>query len=279
VDVVFPLDRHRRCRAAIDSDVRYDETIPGTTSDDKTFSEFSFRAGRRSAPSEKVDFYASYGDGFLPPTPEQLFAFPLSAATRTSRPRTAGVRARCADPRQLGGLEVALFLDRHEGRDRVRPDADHGRSVRTERNAGATRVAASKCRQAVGSRGDVGVSATRPSPTPRSRTVSTTANEVPWSPKSASARGSTPRFRAGRDAADVLYVGAQVLDNDPANARDEASRLHSRQPPRGWERALGGSRGRGDLGSSSRRKNLFDEQYATRGSSRSTSRRARPQNS
>ena len=93
------------------SRVDYEESIPGTTpTDDRTFSEVSFHVGATFRPNERVDLYVSYGDAFLPPTPEQLFAFPGFGSNPDLLPEDArayevGVRA----PRPAGSIEMSLF--------------------------------------------------------------------------------------------------------------------------------------------------------------------------
>ena len=83
------------------------------------------------------------------------------------------------------------------------------------------------------------------------------------------------RAAAGIDAAlpmgfgiraDVLYVGSQVLDNDPANAQPELAAYTVVNLRAGWERAIGpsGRAGR-TLGVFAEARNLLDEEYATRG--------------
>ena len=70
--------------------------------------------------------------------------------------------------------------------------------------------------------------------------------------------------------ADALYVGAQVLDNDHANAPAKLADYTVVNPRVGWERALVSRAGPlGDRGGVwalfVEARNLFDESYATRG--------------
>jgi outer membrane receptor protein involved in Fe transport len=249
------------------SDVRYDETIPGTTpSDERTFSELSFRAGATFRPSEKVDLYASYGDGFLPPTPEQLFAFPLFGSNPDLAPEdTRAYEFGARSHGRLGALEAALFWI--DTKDEIvfdptpTTDDPFGQNV----NAGATRRRGVE----VSARGriarDVAAFANATYTDAAFTNGANDGNRVPLVPELRAAAGFDASLPAGFGIrADALYVGAQVLDNDPANARAKLSDYTVVNLRVGWERALAGSRG-GRLGLFVEAKNLFDEPYATRG--------------
>jgi iron complex outermembrane receptor protein len=253
------------------SDVRYDETIPGTTpSDDKSFSELSVRAGATFRPSEKVDLYASYGDGFLPPTPEQLFAFPLfgsnqDLAPEDSRAYEFGARTHG----RLGGLEVALFWI--DTKDEIVFDPTpttedpFGQNV----NAGATRRRGVELSARGRIARNVAAYANATYTDAAFTNGANDGNRVPLVPELRAAAGFDASLPAGFGIrADALYVGAQVLDNDPANARAKLSDYTVINLRVGWERALGSSssasRG-GRMGLFVEARNLFDEPYATRG--------------
>jgi outer membrane receptor protein involved in Fe transport len=66
---------------------------------------------------------------------------------------------------------------------------------------------------------------------------------------------------------DALYVGSQVLDNDPGNTQEKLAAYTVVNLRAAWERALGAGTGSraGRLGFFVETKNLFDEHYATRG--------------
>jgi outer membrane receptor protein involved in Fe transport len=256
------------------SDVRYDETIPGTTpSDERTFSEWSFRAGATFRPSESVDVYASYGDGFLPPTAEQLFAFPLFGSNPDLAPEdTRAYEIGARTHGRLGGLEVALFWTDTNDEIVFDPtpttDDPFGQNV----NAGATRRRGVE----VSARGriarNVAAFANATFTYAAFTNGANDGNRVPLVPELRAAAGFDASLPAGFGIrADALYVGAQVLDNDPANARAKLPDYTVVNLRLGWERALGsaagsssGSRG-GRLGLFVEAKNLFDEHYATRG--------------
>ena len=252
------------------SHVRYVETIPGTTpSDDKTFSEVSFRAGAIFRPTERVDLYASYGDAFLPPTPEQLFAFPSFGSNPDLRPEDArayelGARAHG----RAGSLEAALFWTDTKNEIIFDPtpttDDPFGHNV----NANATRRRGVE----VSARGRIarGVSAfANVTYTDAAFTRGTNeGNEVPLVPKLRAAAGIDASLPAGFGIrADALYVGPQVLDNDPENGRSKLDAYTIVNLRVGWEHAAGAAPGlRGSrAGLFVEAKNLFDERYATRG--------------
>lgn len=250
------------------SRVDYHETIPGTTPDDeRTFSELSFRAGGTFRPSELVDLYASYGDAFLPPTPEQLFAFPGFGSNpdllpEDARAYEAGVRLHG----RTGSVDVSLFWT--DAQDEIVFDPTptvsdpFGRNV----NAGKTNrrgveVSASG-RLARRLSGFANATYTDSSFT----NGPNDGNDVPLVPKLRAAAGIDAALPMGFGIrADALYVGSQVLDNDPANAEAELNAYTVVNLRAGWERALGASSRAGRLGFFVEARNLFDEPYATRG--------------
>ena len=67
--------------------------------------------------------------------------------------------------------------------------------------------------------------------------------------------------------ADALYVGSQVLDNDPSNDQLRLDAYTVVNLRVAWERGLGAAAGarRGTIGVFASAENLFDELYATRG--------------
>jgi iron complex outermembrane receptor protein len=252
------------------SRVHYVETIPGTTpSDSKTFSEVSFRAGATYRPTEPVDLYLSYADAFLPPTPEQLFAFPFFGSNPDLRPEDTrayefGARAHG----KAGSIEAALFWT--DTKDEIIFDPTptavdpFGHNV----NANATRRRGVE----LSARGQLarGVSAfANVTYTDASFTEGADdGNEVPLVPKLRTGAGIDAALPAGFGIrADALYVGSQVLDNDSANAEARLDAYAVVNLRVRWERALGSAQGSraGRIGLFAEARNLFDEQYATRG--------------
>lgn len=250
------------------SRIDYEETIPGTTpSDERTFSEVSFRAGATFRPSQLVDLYASYGDAFLPPTPEQLFAFPGFGSNADLLPEDArayetGVRLHGRE----GSVDVALFWTDAKNEIIFDPTPTltdpFGRNV----NAGETNrrgvEASANGRLSHGLSGFANATYTDATFT----SGVNEGNQVPLVPKWRAAAGIDAALPMGFGIrADVLYVGSQVLDNDPANAEAELDAYTVVNLRAGWERALGASAHAGRLGFFAEAHNLFDEQYATRG--------------
>ena len=93
-------------------------------------------------------------------------------------------------------------------------------------------------------------------------------NEVPLVPNWRLAAGIDATLPHGFGVrADALYVGSQVLDNDPANAQPRLAAYTVVNLRAGWERSLGagGAQGKGRLELFVQALNLFDETYATRG--------------
>ena len=52
----------------------------------RTYTEASLRAGASWSPSDRSTVYLSFGEGFLPPTVEELFSFPLFGSNTELRP-------------------------------------------------------------------------------------------------------------------------------------------------------------------------------------------------
>ncbi len=248
----------------------YSETVPAPpTNGSKTFSELSLHVGATMHASGAVDLYASYGDGFLPPTPEQLYAFPFFGSNPDLVPEDArayefGLRSRG----RRGSLDAALFWTDTANEIVYDPtptaNDPYGRNV----NAGTTR----RMGVELSARGRLGrgVSAL----TNVTYTDSTFTNgadegdQVPLVPNwrlGAGIDASLPRGFAVR--ADALYVGSQVLDNDPSNSQQRLAAYTVVNLRLGWERALGSGPDshRGTLGLFVAAENLFDEIYATRG--------------
>jgi iron complex outermembrane receptor protein len=252
------------------SRVRYVDTLLGTPpAGTRTYSQLSFRAGGTFHPNDRVDLYLSYGDAFLPPTPEQLFAFPQFGSNPDLLPEVAhayefGARTHGG----VGTFEAALFWTDTKNEIVFDPTSTatspNGQNV----NANATQRRGVEL-SATGHLAR-GVSAfANATYTDSSFTDGASkGNEVPLVPK--------VRVGAGIDAglpkgfgirADALYVGSQVLDNDVDNTEAKLDAYTLVNLRLGWERPLGEGKGvRGSrVGLFVEAKNLFDEKYATRG--------------
>jgi len=251
------------------SRVSYVETIPETTSGNKTFSEISVQAGATMHPSQSVDLYASYGDGFRPPSPEELYAFPTFGSNPDLEPEDArayelGLRSRS----HLGSLDAALFVTDTKNEivfdPTPTPTDPFGRNV----NAGTTQRRGVE----MSARGHFGRGVASFARVTYTDSVFTSGaddgDEVPLVPNWRLAAGIDASLPSGFDVrADALYVGSQVLDNDPGNDQQRLSAYTVVNLRAGWERALGsgvGSR-KGVLGLFVAAESVFDERYATRG--------------
>jgi len=251
------------------SRVSYVETIPLTTGESKTFSEISLHAGATMRASERVDLYLSYGDGFLPPSPEQLYAFPTFGSNPDLQPEDArayefGLRSRG----RLGSLDAALFWTDTDNEiifDPTPTPSDlFGRNV----NAGTTRRRGVE----LSARGNLGRGVDAFTNVTYTSSIFTNGandgDEVPLVPNWRVAAGIDAALPLGFGIrADALYVGSQVLDNDPSNSQPRLDAYTVVNLKLGWERPLGSAAGsrKGTLGLFVAAENLFDERYATRG--------------
>jgi len=246
----------------------YGEQLPDPTIDDaRTFSELSLRVGAVWKAAERVSLHASYGESFLPPTVEQLFAFPLfgsnpDLAPQDSRTYEIGLRSTLA-PRL--DLAVALFdIDTED--EIVFVPGEPPDFIGSNENAGRTRrrgIEAS-LRGRVADAVTCFVNLTLLDA--EFRNGPDEGNEIPLVPGERVAAGidATLSHRVGVRG-DVLYVGSQILGNDAANGEpklDAYTVLNARV------RFLAWSAGRGDPGALElfvEARNLLDEEYATRG--------------
>jgi iron complex outermembrane receptor protein len=228
----------------------------------REFSELSLRAGLAARVGAGQALYASLGEAFLPPTVEELFAFPRFGSNPTLRPEASTSAELGFRGRWRGGLALDLAIFQIDSEDEIVFDPDSplglfGANV----NAGEARRRGLE----LSARGEIG---------DRWRTfVNLTLMEPEFT--NGANRGKTlplvpeQRLAAGFDIelplalelrAVAHYVGAQVLDNDDANAAarlDSYTLVHTRLS---W--AVGDAR-RYELFVDAR--NLFDERYATRG--------------
>jgi iron complex outermembrane receptor protein len=252
------------------SRVHYVESIPGTVpTASRTFSQWSFRAGGTFRPTERVDVYLSYGDAFLPPTPEQLFAFPSFGSNPDLLPETAhayemGTRAHG----RRGAIEAALFWTDTKNEiifdPTPTPTDPFGRNV----NAGQTRRRGVELSAHGGLGGGVQGFVNATYTNAEFANGPNEGNEVPLVPKERIAAGIDAALPLGfRVRADALYVGRQVLDNDPGNTRAQLDAYTVVNLRAAWERALGAAAAShsGRIGLFLEARNLLDETYATRG--------------
>jgi iron complex outermembrane receptor protein len=241
--------------------------VEAGTTDTRGYSEVSFRAGGNWNPYAKYGFYASYGESFLPPTPEQLFAFPGFSGNpdlepEDSRSFEVGFRGRWGPAQRL---DVAAFIQDTENEIVfvIDPDTFIGRNE----NLGKTRR--------VGLEGSFRA---RPSDgfelfanltllDADLRSGPDAGNEVPLDPSERLAAGFVWELPAGFALhADGVYVGEQVLDGDESNEGpllDDYSVVNARLS---WSlQSAGGGHVVEGLTIFVGVRNLFDREYATRG--------------
>jgi iron complex outermembrane receptor protein len=224
--------------------VGLNESLPDPANDDsRRFSELSLRAGATWSPDDHHALYVSYGEGFLPPTSEDLFAFPGFGSNPGLEPEDArsyevGFRGRWSS-----GLRLDAGLFRIDTEDEIVFDPDSpigpfGANV----NAGRTR------RQGVeiSLRGRL-----LPKMVAYAELTLTDALDV-----------DLPAGLALH--ADAMYVGEQVLDNDDSNLQPELDDYVVLSARARWRLDSVTTR-RSGLQLYLEVRNLLDEEYATRG--------------
>lgn len=253
------------------SDVRYEETLPDPTiRDSRRFDEVSARAGATFTVADAMDLWVGYGEAFLPPTAEQLFAFPgfgsnPTLEAETARSFEAGLRARWTGSR----VDVALFHTRTEDEIVYDPTPLPGNPFGMNVNAGRTRrvgiEASLRSRLAAGLDGFANatwIEATF-------ENGPSTGNRVPLVPRLRAAAGLDARLPGGFGLrVDATYTGSQVLDNDDANAEPELPAYTVVNARFAWSRRLRGllsADARGGITLFLEATNLLDRTYATRG--------------
>jgi iron complex outermembrane receptor protein len=247
--------------------VGLDETLPVPTNDSsRRFSELSLRGGLTWNPSSNQAVYLSYGEGFLPPTSEDLFGFPGFGSNplleaEDSRSYEVGYRDRWSNGLRL---DVGLFRIDTENEIVYDPDSPLG-LFGANVNAGEARREGVELtlRGRVVPRLDFSVDLTL---TDAEFTAGDNkGNELPLVPSERLALGLDLDLPAGVGLhADALYVGEQVLDNDDANLQpklDDYTVVNARVK---WTAASVTSP-RNGLALFVEARNLFDEEYATRG--------------
>ena len=257
-------------------EVGYLERLPDPANvASRTYSELSLKAGASWSPSERSTVYLSFGEGFLPPTVEELFSFPLFGSNAELRPEDSESWEIGARRRLSGGGRIEAALFRIDTRDEIifdpgSPIGLFGANV----NAGSAR------------RGGLEVALSLPLGSPDGPMRRLFANltlmdtelrggvnrgaSLPLVPEERLAVGFEGELVDGlRLRLDGLWVGEQVLDNDEANSQgtlDAYAVVNARlawSPPFGsW--AAAGATGSGPVLFVEAR-NLLDESYESRG--------------
>ena len=250
-----------------DQRVGYEESLPPSTVDSRSYSEVSYRAGVNWNPSERQGLYVSYGEAFLPPTVEQLFAFPQFGSNADLKPQDSrnfelGYRGRWG--RELRLDAAAFVLDTDDEIVFVPDPVGFGGQ---NRNIGQTRRTGLEAavRSSVGSSIELFVNLTLTDS--EFRNGPNEGNEVPLVPRERLSAGIDGTLPAGFTLrADGLFVGEQVLDNDEANSGPRLPSYTVINLRLLWSAAsLGGSAASKGVTLFLEARNLFDRRYATRG--------------
>jgi iron complex outermembrane receptor protein len=258
--------------ARLDRDrIGYVESVPDPENrGESTFSELSVRAGVTWIPSPRYSAYASYGEGFLPPTVEEMFSFPLFGSNRELRPEDSRSYEVGWRGRWRNGQEVDVALFRVDTDDEIVFDPDSplglfGANV----NAGAARREGIEVSWRGRTSDRVRAFANLTLTDATFRNGGDRGNTVPLVPRERVSVGLDADLPAGVSlVADALHVGEQVLDNDVGNSQDRLDSytvVNSRVSWTPRTGKAGGARGRDRWTVFVEAKNLFDRKYATRG--------------
>lgn len=256
---------------------RYEEAAPNPQNRaERDFEDVSLRAGVNWSPGGGATLFAAYGEAFLPPTVEQLFAFPLFGSNpgldpEDSRSVEMGLIWRLARARNV---DLTLFRVDTDNEIVFDPDSPLG-LFGANINAGGTRrtgLEADFTGPIVGGSHDVGlglfahltlVDAEFTNGPDRGRTV-------PLVPGHRFSLGLDTRLPAGLDLRlEGLWVGEQVLANDEANEQPKLDAYSVVNARLSW--SVSGWRGGGPrsmvdgLTLFVEARNLLDSEYATRG--------------
>jgi iron complex outermembrane receptor protein len=246
-----------------EDEVGYVEHFPDPRNEGlREFSELSLRAGASWTFAQSYDVYASYGEGFLPPTVEELFSFPLFGSNPDLKPEVSrslelGFRGRWSQGRSL---DLAIFQTDTEDEIVFDPDSPLGLfganvNIGEARRRGLEAGVRGRLSESVDGYANLTLMSTEFSNGPNE------GKTLPLVPEERLSLGIDARLpRSFGLRASVLHVGEQVLDNDDANAVDPLDAYTVLNARLSWS-------------TSSDRpltlfvdaRNLLDEEYATRG--------------
>ena len=254
-----------------EDEVGYQERVPIDTNSAATrFSEVSLRAGLTWAPGDRNAVWLGYGEGFLPPSAEQLFSFPLFGSNPDLVPEDSqAVELGWRRNWSLSNLDVSLFRQDTTNEIVFDPNSPLG-LFGANVNAGETRRSGLEAALRARAGTDVALFANVTLTDAEFRSGPDRGRTVPLVPEERVAAGvdwALPKGFAARG--DVLYVGDQVLSNDTANAVERLPSYTVVNARFSWSltSAEAGGRGQGREGLTVfvEARNLFDERYATRG--------------
>jgi outer membrane receptor protein involved in Fe transport len=257
----------------------YDERIPDPSNDDsRSFSEVSLSAGVTWQPRDEAGFYLSYGEAFLPPTIEQLFAFPGFGSNpglvpQDSRSLQAGTRVAHTWADRSLDLDAAIFRVATDDEIVFRPGPLPGAPFGRNENQGSTlrRGVELSVRSRLAPRiaGFINAAWTDA----QFRNGPNQGHTVPLVPRNQISAGMDLTLPAGLALrAEALRVGDQVLDNDDANEQGRLSSYATANLRIAWKPAAAQGKPGDSAGGDARgpsflveAKNLLDRKYATRG--------------
>jgi len=254
-----------------DDEVGYDESIPDPLNGDATnFSEVSLRAGLTWAPGPSDAVWFGYGEGFLPPSAEQLFSFPLFGSN-------PDLLAEDGESVELGwrhswsriNLDLSVFRQETSNEIVFDPNSPLG-LFGANVNAGETRRDGLEAAFRGRVSDEVHMFFNASLIEAEFESGPAAGNTVPLVPSERFATGVDWSLARGFDLrADVLYVSDQVLSNDAANQQERLDAYTVVNSRLSWSWATSGVGGRGrsrdGVTMFVEARNLLDEQYATRG--------------
>ncbi|MDX1385715.1 MAG: TonB-dependent receptor, partial [Thermoanaerobaculia bacterium] len=248
-----------------DDEIGYRERLPDPANvATRGFSELSLRAGATWSAAAGHDLYASLSDGFLPPTPEDLFSFPGFGSNpelepEDSRSLEVGYRGSWSRGRSLA---AALFQADTEDEIVFDPDSPRGLfGANVNQGEARRRGLELSLRGPLGDRLRGFANLTLMDTELRSG--ANAGAELPLVPDERLALGLDADLPAGLGLRlTALHVGEQVLDNDEANAVERLDAYQVVDLRLSWRSGLGGGDG---LELFVEARNLFDESYASRG--------------
>lgn len=248
--------------------VRYRDGFDPALDDSRSFSEVSLRAGVHWQATERHGVWVSYGEGFLPPTAEELFSFPLFFSNpdldpEDSRSWEVGWRARY---RTAAALDLTFFEVDTDDEIVFVPDPPPAFFTGANENVGRTRRRGVEAAYRGRSGERFGWFANLTLVHAEFRAGASAGQDVPLVPGGRLAVGFDVELPAAVALRlEALGVGRQVVDNDPENAQAKldgyvVANARVTWQPAPWKPGPG----RQGLRLWLETRNLLDERYASR---------------